>query len=198
MYTSNKNVLHSTRSFKEIKISENSRGSSVPYIMKPCKVGQARIAQLVECPTEKPGAILTRVRVPSATRDISPRVNCLCRHSYGVRTAPVCINICKHVKIPNTGRQPLLGHTKILRTLIGMGSAALQVRRSVCLTQVRRHKFSGARDKEVLFLIKKRRSIYIYNWEVDLDEACKVIHCDLLQTEKKNPSIALSSKSRRP
>ena len=33
------------------------------------------IAQLVERPTEKPGAKLTRVRVPGAARDFSPRVS---------------------------------------------------------------------------------------------------------------------------
>ena len=53
----------------------------------------AGIAQLVERPTEKPGAILTRVRFPGAARDFlpegcSPRVNFQCRLSYGVRTAP--------------------------------------------------------------------------------------------------------------
>ena len=39
------------------------------------------IAQLVECPIEKSGAILTRVRVPGAARDFSPRVNFRCRLS---------------------------------------------------------------------------------------------------------------------
>ena len=39
----------------------------------------AGIAQLVERPTEKPGAILTRDRVPGAARDfLSPRVNFQC------------------------------------------------------------------------------------------------------------------------
>ena len=31
--------------------------------------------ELVKHPTEKPGAILTRVRVPGVARDFSPRVN---------------------------------------------------------------------------------------------------------------------------
>ena len=48
------------------------------------------MAQWVERPTEKPGAILTRVRVPGATSDFSPRDSLQCRLSYGVRTAPVC------------------------------------------------------------------------------------------------------------
>ena len=38
-------------------------------------VKKAGIAQLVDRPTEKTGAILTRVRVPGAARDFSPRVN---------------------------------------------------------------------------------------------------------------------------
>ena len=37
------------------------------------------IAQWVECPSEKPGVILTRVRVPGAARDFSPRVIFQCR-----------------------------------------------------------------------------------------------------------------------
>ena len=51
---------------------------------------QTGIIQLVERPTEKPGAILTRVRVPDASRDFSPRVNFQCRLSYGGCTALVC------------------------------------------------------------------------------------------------------------
>ena len=43
---------------------------------------------LPTCPTEKSGAILTRVRVPGVARDFSPRVNFQCRLSCGVRTAP--------------------------------------------------------------------------------------------------------------
>ena len=35
----------------------------------------AEIAQLVECPTEKPGAVLMLVRVPYVASDFSPRVN---------------------------------------------------------------------------------------------------------------------------
>ena len=38
----------------------------------------AGIVQLIERPTEKPGAILTRVRVPGAARDFSLRVNFQC------------------------------------------------------------------------------------------------------------------------
>ena len=38
--------------------------------------------------SEKPGVILTRVRVPGAARDFSPGVSFQCRLSYGVHTAP--------------------------------------------------------------------------------------------------------------
>ena len=38
----------------------------------------AGIAQLVEGPTEKPAAILTRVRVPGTARNFSPRVSFQC------------------------------------------------------------------------------------------------------------------------
>ena len=50
----------------------------------------AGVAQMVERQTEKPGVILTRVRVPCAARNFSPRVYFQCRLSDGVRTAPVC------------------------------------------------------------------------------------------------------------
>ena len=43
--------------------------------------GGVRIAQLVERPAEKPGAILTRVRVLGAAREFSHRVNFKCRLS---------------------------------------------------------------------------------------------------------------------
>ena len=66
-------------------------------------------AQWVERPTEKPGAILTRVRVPheAARYFFSPRVNFQCRlSSLTVSVQPpravAYINICA-VKIPDTG-----------------------------------------------------------------------------------------------
>ena len=44
----------------------------------------------------------TRVRFPGAARDFSPRVNFLCRLSYGVPSTRTiaCIYICAHVKDP--------------------------------------------------------------------------------------------------
>ena len=89
----------------------------------------AGIAQLVERLTEKLGAILTRVRVPGAAREFSPRVSFRCRLSYGVRAAPLCaiacINICVHVKNLKHGQPYHCLDTQIMHTLIGMGSAAL-------------------------------------------------------------------------
>ena len=88
-----------------------------------------RIVQLVERLTEKPNAILTRVQVPGAVRDFSTKVNFRCKLSYGVRTAPVCNRmfqqLCACSKFPVPAAIPLFGHTTILHTLIGMGSADL-------------------------------------------------------------------------
>ena len=64
------------------------------------------IVQWVERPTEKPGTILTRVRVPGEARDFSAKVNIQCRLSYGVCTAGVQSRSSRPVrtlKIPNTG-----------------------------------------------------------------------------------------------
>ena len=89
-------------------------------------------AQLVERPTETPGAMLTRVRVPGATRDFCPKVNSQRSLSYGVRTAPVCnrrhqYQSVRTLNIPGTLaaiQQCLDTRRTILHTLIGMGSAA--------------------------------------------------------------------------
>ena len=51
------------------------------------------MVQLVERPTEKPGAILPRDRVSGAVRDFSPRVNFHCR----ICTAPVCNRTHQHL-----------------------------------------------------------------------------------------------------
>ena len=56
------------------------------------------IVQLVQRPTEKPGAVLARVRVPVAARDFSPRVNFHCRLCYGVRTAPLSNRMHQHLR----------------------------------------------------------------------------------------------------
>ena len=67
----------------------------------------------------KPDAMLTRIRIPSAARDFSPRVNFQCRLSYGVRTTPVCNRMHQHLcalKIPNTGSH-ILQHCLDTQTL---------------------------------------------------------------------------------
>ena len=100
---------------------------------KQCKTHTgARIAQLVERPTERPGAIPTRVRVPGAARDFSPRVSFQCRLRllrcpYSPLCAIACINSCVYVKNPKHWQPyPLCPNTrKILHAPIEMGSAAL-------------------------------------------------------------------------
>ena len=83
----------------------------------------ARIALLVERPTEKPGTIHTRVRVPGMARDFSPRVSFQCRLSYGVRTAPDALTSVGTLKYPTLTTIALSGHMKTRHTLTGMGSA---------------------------------------------------------------------------
>ena len=60
----------------------------------------AGIAQLVEYPTEKPGAILTRVQVPGTARDFSQSQSTFSADSVQPPVAIACINICAHVKHP--------------------------------------------------------------------------------------------------
>ena len=64
-----------------------------------CMYKYIDVAQLVE---HRTGTLLTRVRFPGAARDFSPRVNFLCRLSYGVPSTRTiaCIYICAHVKDP--------------------------------------------------------------------------------------------------
>ena len=60
------------------------------------------IAQLVQCPTEMPGASLTQVQVPGRARDFSLPESTFCADSLTVSIqapcAVTCINICAHVK----------------------------------------------------------------------------------------------------
>ena len=81
--------------------------------------------------TQKSGAKLMQVRVPSAARLFSPQVSFQCRLSYSVclysprMQLHASTSVCM-LKLPNTGSHiTLFGHAKILHTLIGMGSAAL-------------------------------------------------------------------------
>ena len=87
---------------------------------------RAGIAQWVERPIEKPGAILTRVRVPRCdVQGIFLPDSFQCRLSHGVRTAPVCNRMHQQLCAHHCLAIPLFGLTKILHTPIGMGSAAL-------------------------------------------------------------------------
>ena len=89
------------------------------------------IAQLVECPTENPGTVLTQVRVPSVARFFSlsqfPGQTVL-RCPYSLCVQSHASTSVRTLKFPNTGTvaaTPLFGHSKVLHTLIAMGSAAL-------------------------------------------------------------------------
>ena len=115
---------------------------------------EAGIAQLVERPTEKPGAIQTRVRIPGTTRDFSPRASFQCRLSYGVRTVSVrcpCavpyINICVHIKNPKHW-PPYHGLDKRKYCTRWQKRVALLLQ-LLCITRVRRPKFPPM-DNEVL------------------------------------------------
>ena len=72
-------------------------------VLYALKGGGGETAQLVERPIEKPGTILTRVRVPRAARYFSPRVS----FSYGCPYNR-CVqwhastSVCT-LKIPSTG-----------------------------------------------------------------------------------------------
>ena len=92
---------------------------------------RAVIAQSVECTTEKPGAILTWVRVPGVANkkkfllgQLSVQTLLRCPYSPRVQShasTPVCT-----LKIPpKLAAIPLFGHTSILHSLIGMGRAVL-------------------------------------------------------------------------
>ena len=81
----------------------------MPPVSFSCE--SAGIAQLVERPAEKRGAVLTRVRVPGAARDFSPKVKIQRRLSFGVRTAPVRNRLHQHLCmfiIPNTASHTIV------------------------------------------------------------------------------------------
>ena len=70
----------------------------IPWEFKSSVVNEAGTAQLVERPTEKNARCnMTWVKSPGAARDFSPRVGCRCRLFYGVRTAPVCNRMYRHL-----------------------------------------------------------------------------------------------------
>ena len=90
------------------------------------------MAQLVERPTEKPGAILTRVRVPGAARDFFIFIpeSAFSADSLTVSIKPscsiACISIGVYDKNPKQWQLYCCLDTRtLLHTLIGMSSAAL-------------------------------------------------------------------------
>ena len=78
--------------------------SAVPRLLSLILMYYSVIAQRVERPTEKPGAILTRVRVSGAARDFFSQsqlsMQTLWRCPYSSLCATAYINICAHVKNP--------------------------------------------------------------------------------------------------
>ena len=117
------------------RISCNKWMCLVSAVTNLCVLPGAETAQLIERPAEKPGAIRMRVRVPGAARDFSPGVNfppelTSSADSLTVSAQPpcavACINtLCARYNSHTLAATPLFGHTEILHTLIGMGSAAL-------------------------------------------------------------------------
>ena len=86
-------------------------------------------AQSVECPTEKPDATFMQVRVTAAARDFSSTASFQCRLSYDVHAAP-CVQLHASTSVCMLNPEHWQPHhcldtRKILRTLTGMGSAAL-------------------------------------------------------------------------
>ena len=73
------------------------------------------MAQLVESPTEKPGATLTRVRVPGAARDFSSQSQ-LSVQTLTVSGQPSCAttrihqHLCACYKSQTVAAVPLFGH----------------------------------------------------------------------------------------
>ena len=118
--------------------------SSCPFRARRCcsndEGSGARIAQLVERSTEKPDAILTRVRVPGAATDLSPRVNFPGNVDSGTVSAHslcavACINICAQVKSPpNWQPYQCLDTRKYMAALLMRLIRRTQVRRAECPT----------------------------------------------------------------
>ena len=77
-------------------------------------------AQLAQRPTEKPGAILTRVRVPGGARDLSPShlsIQTLLRYSHSPRVQSHASTSVSTLKTPSTGSHiPLFGHHNTAHT----------------------------------------------------------------------------------
>ena len=112
---------------------------SVFYILFTINILQqheqlAKTAQLIERSTEKPGAILTRVRVYGVARDFSPRDKLRCIFSDGARIASECNHIHQHLRIWAFLSAQILSWTElsIFRYRVGRGCNWPAARRSQC------------------------------------------------------------------
>ena len=83
-----------------------------------------------------------RVRVPGAVRGFSPIATFQCRLSNGVRTDPVCISICAHVKTQTPAATPFLHDLKHIKAR----NCLLRIRLGV--SQLRPHRLRFARNTE--------------------------------------------------
>jgi len=85
------------------------------------------ITQLVERGTEKPGAILTRVRFPVAARDFLSNFSAVCvAISYSPRVqSHVSRYVCKILNSKHWHPHHCLDTRKVLDIVVGMGSAVL-------------------------------------------------------------------------
>ena len=102
--------------------------STHPLYPPPPNPPLVGIAQLVECLTEKPGAILMWVWVPSTTRYFNPShlpLQTLWRCPYRPHVQSHASTAVCTLKIQTWAAVPLFRHRQILHTLIGMGRAAL-------------------------------------------------------------------------
>ena len=91
---------------------ERKRRKILAVLRVFCVVREQEIAQWVELPAERPGAILTRVRVLGVARDFLLPQSASSANSLTVLVQSPCdaitpINICTHVKKPQT-LQPYL------------------------------------------------------------------------------------------
>ena len=119
--------MNRTRSMMNIQDTVKKYEKASHYMYR----SKAGIAQFVERPTEKPGAIRTRVRIPGAAKNFSPRANFQCR----LLQCPYCRRVQSHAStIARTLKITYFGHRRILHTLKGMGTALLlrRLRLDVC------------------------------------------------------------------
>ena len=86
MHALNMVICHSSEPVKSWKLSARKR--RLVTRLSDSHENRSPTAQLAQRPTEKPGAILTRVRVPGGARDLSPShlsIQTLLRYSHSPR-----------------------------------------------------------------------------------------------------------------